>query len=70
MTEERVPIVERILNANDQLAEQNKARLDRAPWLPAGSVEYGGLYQQQQESFRNLLAVLLAVIAALLNVGR
>jgi len=30
MTEERVPIVERILNANDQLAEQNKARLDRA----------------------------------------
>jgi multidrug efflux pump subunit AcrB len=31
-------------------------------WLPAGSVEYGGLYQLQQESFRNLLAVLLSAI--------
>jgi len=30
MSEERVPIVERILNANDQIAEQNKARLDGA----------------------------------------
>ncbi len=29
-------------------------------WLPPGTVEYGGLYQQQQESFRNLLVVLLA----------
>jgi CzcA family heavy metal efflux pump len=31
-------------------------------WLPAGSVEYGGLYQLQQESFRNLLVVLLTAI--------
>ncbi len=31
-------------------------------WLPAGSVEYGGLYQLQQESFHNLLAVLLAAL--------
>jgi CzcA family heavy metal efflux pump len=31
-------------------------------WLPAGSVEYGGLYQLQQESFHNLLAVLLSAI--------
>ena len=31
-------------------------------WLPAGSVQYGGLYQLQQESFRNLLAVLLSAI--------
>ena len=31
-------------------------------WLPPGSVEYGGLYQLQQESFRNLLAVLLTAI--------
>jgi len=29
-------------------------------WLPPGSVEYGGLYQLQQESFQNLLTVLLA----------
>ncbi len=26
----RVPVVEKILNANDQLAEQNRARLDQA----------------------------------------
>jgi CzcA family heavy metal efflux pump len=31
-------------------------------WLPPGSVQYGGLYQLQQESFRNLLAVLLSAI--------
>jgi CzcA family heavy metal efflux pump len=28
------------------------------PALPPGAIEYGGLYQQQQESFRNLLIVL------------
>ncbi len=39
-----------------------KATLGRDQWLPPGSVEYGGLYQQQQQSFRNLLAVLLAAI--------
>ncbi len=30
--------------------------------LAAGSVEYGGVYQQQQESFRNLVVVLLMAI--------
>jgi len=30
--------------------------------LPPGVVEFGGLYQQQQESFRNLLFVLLAAV--------
>jgi CzcA family heavy metal efflux pump len=30
--------------------------------LPRASVEYGGLYQQQQESFRNLMVVLLMAI--------
>ena len=30
--------------------------------LPPGSIEYGGLYQQQQESFRNLMVVLLMAI--------
>jgi CzcA family heavy metal efflux pump len=30
--------------------------------LPSGTVEYGGLYQQQQESFRNLLLVLGAAL--------
>ena len=30
MTTQRVPIVEKILSANDQLAEQNRHRLDEA----------------------------------------
>ena len=29
-------------------------KLSQDKWLPPGTVEYGGLYQQQQESFRNL----------------
>src|ERR1035441_6708614 len=37
-------------------------KLGQAKWLPPGTVEYGGLYQQQQESFRNLIMVLLAAI--------
>lgn len=45
-----------------------KARLSQDQWLPPGSVEYGGLYQQQQESFRNLLAVLLAAILLVFTV--
>jgi multidrug efflux pump subunit AcrB len=37
--------------------------LGRDPSLPPGSIEFGGLYQQQQESFRNLLVVLgMAVV--------
>ena len=39
-----------------------RTRLDQDKWLPPGTVEYGGLYRLQQESFRNLLAVLLAAI--------
>ncbi|HEY5042266.1 MAG TPA: efflux RND transporter permease subunit [Verrucomicrobiae bacterium] len=45
-----------------------QAKLGQAKWLPPGSVEYGGLYQQQQESFRNLLAVLLAAILLVFTV--
>ncbi len=30
--------------------------------IPAGTIEFGGLYQQQQESFRNLLLVLAMAI--------
>ena len=37
-------------------------------WLPPGSVEYGGLYQLQQESFRNMLTVLLAAILLVFTV--
>jgi multidrug efflux pump subunit AcrB len=39
-----------------------QSKLSQAKWLPPGTVEYSGLYQQQQESFRNLLGVLLAAV--------
>ena len=39
-----------------------QAKLGQAKWLPPGTVEYGGLYQQQQESFHNLLLVLLMAV--------
>jgi multidrug efflux pump subunit AcrB len=42
--------------------------LSRDKSLPPGAVEYGGLYQQQQESFRNLLMVLLAAILLVFTV--
>ncbi|MGZ4974982.1 MAG: efflux RND transporter permease subunit [Limisphaerales bacterium] len=37
-----------------------KARLSQDQTLPPGVLEFGGLYQQQQEYFHNLLVVLLA----------
>jgi len=45
---------------------QAKLRQDKS--LPPGSVEYGGLYQQQQESFRNLLFVLLMAVLLVFTV--
>lgn len=39
-----------------------KAKLGQDRTLPAGVVEFGGLYEQQQESFYNLLLVLSAAI--------
>jgi len=39
-----------------------KAKLSQDQTLPPGVLEFGGLYQQQQESFHNLLVVLLASI--------
>jgi CzcA family heavy metal efflux pump len=36
--------------------------------LPPGTVEYGGLYQQQQESFRNLVMVLFMAITLVFTV--
>jgi len=43
-------------------------KLSQDKWLPPGRVEYGGLYQQQQESFRNLILVLLAAILLVFTV--
>ena len=45
-----------------------RAKLSQDTWLPPGSVEYGGLYQLQQESFHNLLAVLLAAVLLVFTV--
>ncbi|MDD5273540.1 MAG: efflux RND transporter permease subunit [Methylovulum sp.] len=39
-----------------------QAKLSKDPSLPPGVVEFGGLFQQQQESFHNLLIVLLASV--------
>jgi CzcA family heavy metal efflux pump len=36
--------------------------LDKDNSIPPGTIEYGGLYEQQQESFRNLMIVLLMAI--------
>ncbi len=43
-------------------------KLSQDKWLPPGTVQYGGLYQQQQESFRNLMLVLLAAILLVFTV--
>ena len=45
-----------------------QSKLSQDQWLPPGTVEYGGLYHLQQESFRNLLAVLLAAILLVFTV--
>jgi CzcA family heavy metal efflux pump len=45
-----------------------QAKLSQDKWLPTGTVEYGGLYQQQQESFHNLMVVLLAAILLVFTV--
>jgi CzcA family heavy metal efflux pump len=43
------------------MAEIRK-KLRQDPTIPAGTVEYGGLYEQQQESFRNLIVVLIMAV--------
>lgn len=48
--------------------QEIKAKLAADPSLPAGAVEYGGLYQQQQESFTNLLLVLLMALLLVFTV--
>lgn len=45
-----------------------RTTLSHDSWLPAGSVEFAGLYQLQQESFQNLLVVLLAAILLVFTV--
>jgi multidrug efflux pump subunit AcrB len=42
--------------------------LARDPSLPPGTVEFGGLFQQQEESFRNLIVVLAMAIVLVFTV--
>ena len=42
--------------------------LSRDKSIPAGAIEYGGLYQQQQDSFRNLMMVLFMAIVLVFTV--
>ena len=42
--------------------DEIRSKLAADPTIPAANIEYGGLYQQQQESLRNLLVVLAAAI--------
>ena len=39
------------------------------PSLPPGTIEYGGLYEQQQDSFRNLMIVLAVAIVLVFTVA-
>jgi multidrug efflux pump subunit AcrB len=45
-----------------------RQRLGADKSLPPGTLEFGGLYQQQQESFRNLLMVLAMALALVFTV--
>jgi multidrug efflux pump subunit AcrB len=45
-----------------------RSKLGADASLPPGMVEFGGLYQQQQESFRNLLLVLMMAVLLVFTV--
>jgi CzcA family heavy metal efflux pump len=42
--------------------QEIQAKLGQDEAIPPGTIEFGGLYQQQQESFRNLVVVLLMAV--------
>ena len=52
------------LEGRDLGSGMNQIRdiLSKDDSLPAGSIEYGGLYKQQQDSFKNLIMVMLASV--------
>jgi len=66
----QVIIVSGRLEGRDLGSAMNEIRatLRHDAWLPPGSVGYGGLYEQQQESFHNLAGVLLAAILLVFTV--
>jgi CzcA family heavy metal efflux pump len=48
--------------------DEIRAKLGEDKSLPPGTIEFGGLYQQQQESFRNLMLVLVMAILLVFTV--
>jgi CzcA family heavy metal efflux pump len=48
--------------------DEIRRKLERDPAIPPGTIEYGGLYEQQQASFKNLVVVLLLAIALVFTV--
>ncbi len=48
--------------------DEIKTKLAEDKSIPPGTLEFGGLYKQQQESFRNLLLVLIAAIILVFTV--
>jgi multidrug efflux pump subunit AcrB len=45
-----------------------KSKLANDPRFPANAIEFGGLYQQQQESFHNLMIVMLMAVLLIFTV--
>lgn len=45
-----------------------RARLGADRSIPPGAIEFGGLYQQQEESFRNLLMVLVSAVVLVFTI--
>jgi multidrug efflux pump subunit AcrB len=48
--------------------QEIKAKLANDARFPAGAIEFGGLYQQQQESFHNLLVVMIMAVLLIFTV--
>jgi CzcA family heavy metal efflux pump len=48
--------------------DEIRAKLGKDPSIPPGTLEFGGLFQQQQESFRNLLLVLAMAVLLVFTV--
>ncbi len=48
--------------------EEIKSKLAKDTSIPPGTLEFGGLFQQQQESFRNLLLVMIMAVLLVFTV--
>jgi len=48
--------------------DEIRQRLEKDPAIPPGTIAYGGLYEQQQASFKNLVVVLVLAIALVFTV--